>query len=282
MVLLSDLFDEYVGRISPTQTELDRARAHRDEVTRRLPELAGFKEVINTGSYIRGTSLHPFTDIDLFVGYNPQTYDAEIDRIITRLHWHLGASFPNSRVRLQSHSVGVLFSDEIRVDVVPGFAVSSQPGFYRVRDRENNRWTTTNIRGHKEFFDRAQERDPRFRDIVRCVKAWKNSRRTKYSSYMVELLITRAARGGLPRGKDVALHEIFTWLSSGAFSWPANVPDPTNSANNVASELTHAAYEELVSAADAARARMGTGLRCTSRHEASLVFADVFERFPIV
>lgn len=282
MVQLSDLFDEFLSRISPTEWELDRARVHRDEVTRRLPELEGFKEAINTGSYIRGTSLHPFTDIDVFLGYDPDSYDGDAERLITRLHWHLGRSFPNSTVRLQSHSVGVIFSDDIRVDVVPGLAVNGRPGFYRVRDREKNIWSTTNVRGHKDFFDRAQARDPRFRDIVRCVKAWKNSRRTKFSSYMLELLVTRAFRGRMPQGKDVILHDFFQWLSLGGFPWPAKVPDPTNSANNVASDLTRPAHLELLSAANYARARIGTALRCTSRHQASIALGDVFDQFPVV
>lgn len=280
MVEMYDLFNEYVARITPTTWELERARQHRDAVKDRLVALPGFKEFMNTGSYIRGTSLHPFADIDLFVGYRLDGYDKDEENIITRIHYHLGPSFPTSQVRLQTHSIGVLFSDGIRVDVVPGFEVQSKPGFYRVRDREKDEWTVSNIQGHKEFFDRCQSKDRRFRDMVRLVKAWKNGRRMKFSSYMLELLVAQCFRRGIPQGRDVALNEFFKWMTAGGFPWPARVPDPTNAKHNVASELTRPAHLELISAANYARARSGTALSSSSRREAARAWADVLDGFP--
>src|SRR2546422_11383241 len=120
LVQMSDLFDSFISRITPTEHELEIARQHRDTVASRI-RLDGVRELINSGSYIKGTSIRPFTDIDLFVGIDPDEYGADEERVITRLHHRLGQSFSTSQVRLQTHSVGIVFADGQRVDVVPGF-----------------------------------------------------------------------------------------------------------------------------------------------------------------
>src|SRR5438034_80607 len=157
---MHDLFDTLLTRISPTEAELEAARRHRDAVASRI-HLEGVREFINGGSYIKGTSIRPFADIDLFVGFDPEEYGGSEERVITRLHYHLGQSFPQSEVRLQTHSVGIVFGDGFRVDAVPGFSLKTRPGYYRVRDRDDGQWVTTNIHLHKAFFQVRQRRDPR-------------------------------------------------------------------------------------------------------------------------
>ena len=294
---MSDLFDTFLSRITPTERELELARQHRDTVASRI-KLEGVTELVNSGSYIKGTSIRPFTDLDLFVGFDATEYEAEESRVITRLHYHLGQSFPGSQVRLQTHSVGVIFSDDFRVDAVPGFAQRTRPGYYRVRNRDDGRWVTTSITRHKEFFLKRQNLDARFRDMVRLAKHWKNQRRRKYSSFLVELLVAKAFKDGIPVGRDVALHEFFNWISTGGLKRPIvfndyysaaglelpNDPlvvlDPSDPRNNVASAVDRQALDELIAAGDWARARSGTALSMTSRREAANAWRDVLPDFP--
>jgi len=296
---MHDLFDDFLSRITPTEGELDRARRHRDTVQGRI-RLPGVREMLNSGSYIKGTAIRPFTDIDLLVGFDPDAYDADLEKVITRLRYHLGLSFPESSIRLQTHSVGVIFSDGIRVDVVPGFALKTRKGYYRVRDRDDGRWVTTSIERHKEFFQRRLKSDYRFRDMVRLVKYWKNQRRRNFGSFLIELLVARAFREGIPQGRDVALHAFFEWASQGGLrkpvifndyfpfdkvtvdtAAPMYVVDPANRENNVARNITEDAVVELLEAANAARARSGTALRANSRREAAEAWRDVLPSFPV-
>lgn len=299
MVVMHDLFDELLGRIIPTERELEMARQHRDTVASRI-NIEGVRELINSGSYIKGTSIRPFTDIDLFVGFDTDAYEAEEARVITRLHYHLGQSFPYSRVRLQTHSVGVIFADGFRVDVVPGFALKTRPGYYRVRDRDDGRWITTSITLHKEFFQRRLQRDARYRDMIRLVKYWKDQRRRKFGGFLMELLVARAYRDGIPQGRDVALHAFFEWASLGELRKPIvfndyqptnRVPvdrstamvvlDPANNENNVARAVSEDALQELIEAADTARARSGTALHASSRRESAQVWRSILPAFPM-
>jgi tRNA nucleotidyltransferase (CCA-adding enzyme) len=292
----SDLFDRYLAQVSPSDSELDRARAHRDFVRSRIG-LPGVSAIINSGSYIKGTSLKPFDDIDLFVGFDIEDYDRDVEKIVTRLHFHLGSKIAGD-VRLQRRSVGVTFRDGIRVDVVPGFGYKTKPGVFRLRDRETGRWVETSVERQKQFFERRQRKDGRFRDMVRLVKMWKRARRSTYGSYLMELLVARAFAQGIPQGRDVALHAFFSWLANSATKRPivftdfyaagdVAVPeapmmvlDPASPRNNVAATLSEAHVAELVSVADRCRARSGTALEATSRREAAQIWREILPDFP--
>lgn len=293
-MVISDLFDSYLSWITPSEAEFEAARGHRDNVQRRIT-IEGVVEFINSGSYIKRTAIRPFEDIDLFVGLDRDEYEKDHEKVVTRLAYQLGQSFPR-RVRTQEHSVGVLFAN-LRVDVVPGFAYRTKPGSYRIRNRVDGRWLETNIARHKEFFQTRLNRDRRHRDMIQLVKAWIGNRRTRYGSYLMELLVSRAFAQGIPQGKDRALHEFFSWMARGGLAKPiifndyydrrnVKIPgdplvvlDPTNPRNNVGGDLDARAVEELISVADRARARSGTALEENSRHRASSIWGELLPGF---
>jgi hypothetical protein len=77
-----DLFDRYLTSITPSESEVSRARTHRDTVVGRI-DLDGFVETVNSGSYIKKIALRPLEDIDLFVGFDVRDYEpiaAEFER----------------------------------------------------------------------------------------------------------------------------------------------------------------------------------------------------------
>jgi tRNA nucleotidyltransferase (CCA-adding enzyme) len=88
-------------------------------------DLDGFVETVNSGSYIKKTALRPLEDIDLFVGFDVRDYEHDSHRVVSRIHRLLLEKFSSTVVRIQRHSVGVAFADGIRVDVVPGVAVTT-------------------------------------------------------------------------------------------------------------------------------------------------------------
>jgi tRNA nucleotidyltransferase (CCA-adding enzyme) len=298
LAAVSDLFDILVRRMTPTYSEFARARRHRDEVVHRL-RLPGYVGYENTGSYIKRTCIRPFADVDIIVGFDSDEYSGNTDRIITKLRFQLAQSFPTSVVRTQTHSVGIVFADGFRVDAVPALAHKTKPGYWRVRNRDDGRWVSTNVALHKQFFEKRQSEDPRFRDMVKLAKHWKTSRRRKYGSFMIELLVAKAFERGIPHGRDVALHNFFEWLSSGGLDKPvifrdyynaseapaSNDPlvvlDPTNPANNVAATVEREALDELRSAADSARARSGTALQAGSRAQAASIWREILPSFPL-
>ena len=294
---MHDLFKRYLWSITPSDTQLARARAHRDEVAVRL-QVDGIVERKNSGSYIKKTALYPLEDIDVLVGFDGQLYDRDHERVVSRLHRVLIDKFPTTEVRIQRHSVGVRFADGVRVDVVPGFQVPGRPGYHRLRDREHGRWRETNIALHLEFFRKRQDEDRRYRDMVKLVKAWKRGRRTGFSSYLMELLVARVFSEGIPQGKDVALHDFFSWIARTKLKKPIIfndyyrasdaryeeaplvVLDPASWRNNVAAGLTSDAVNELVRVADRCRARANTALNQTSRSAAAAIWDEILPGFP--
>lgn len=299
MVVVSDLFDELLVRLTPTAREYDLARQHRDVVASRI-RLEGLRGFMNSGSYAKRTIIRPFEDIDLFVAFDQSEYEKNPETIVHRLAYHLRMSFPSSEVRVQTHSVGITFSDMFRVDAVPGFAVRGNEGYYRVRNSDDGRWVTTNIELHREFFERRQARDARYREMIRILKHWKRQRRIKVGSYLMELLAARAFRDGIPQGRDAALHHFFDFYSRGGGfdraiiftdyykvgdvtqipKTPLVVLDPANWRNNVAANVDQPTLETLRNAMDRARARIGTARMASSRREASAIWRELLPEFP--
>lgn len=299
MVAVADLFTDLVVQLTPSESELARARQHRDVIKQRMP-FPGVVEFINTGSYIKGTALRPFDDIDLFVAIDPREYDGQPTKILTRLAFHLRTSYPVSWVRTQEHSVGITFASGTRVDIVPGFLNEDGDG-YLIRNRREKTWVATNPHIHKEFFNNRQNEDRRFREIIRLVKHWKRHRRKQWGSYLMELLVTHwADEEGIPVGRDVALHDFFTWLveqdwerdefffndyySEGDLPERSDAPmfvlDPANADNNVAQNVTAVDLKGLLNAAKFARRRSKAALNANSRPAAYRVWRDLLPAFP--
>jgi tRNA nucleotidyltransferase (CCA-adding enzyme) len=299
MVAVADLFTDVVFQLTPSESELARARQHRDAIKQRMP-FPGIVEFINTGSYIKGTAIRPFDDIDLFVAIDPTEYDGQPTKILTRLAFHLRASYPVSWVRTQEHSVGITFASGTRVDIVPGFLNDGGNG-YVIRNRRDRTWVQTDPNIHKEFFNRRQDQDRRFREIIRLVKHWKRHRRKRWGSYLIELLLTHwADEQGIPIGRDVALYEFFNWVleqdwASDTFFFddyysenelpdrtdtPMFVLDPANPENNVAQNVTAADLQGLLNAAKFARRRSRAALNASSRTAAARIWRELLPVFP--
>lgn len=299
MVATSDLFSELLYQLTPSSAELDRVRSHRDEVQRRL-KLEGVVEFINTGSYIKNTAIRPFDDIDLFVALEPTEYEKAKDRILTRLAWQLRLSYPASWVRTQAHSVGIVFASGVRVDVVPAF-VSREDECYYIRNRHDKEWVATNPHLQKAFFNERQSQDRRYRDIIKLVKHWKNHRRVRWSSYLMELIVALwFDEEGIPDGRDVALHAFFAWVCEQDWSRevyyfedhledhevpdesnaPMTILDPTSGENNVAENVTRKELKEFLGVCNTARRRGATALAATSRVQAIKAWRDVLPWFP--
>lgn len=299
MVAIADLFTELVYQLTPSEAELARARQHRDTIKQRLP-FPGVVEFINTGSYIKGTAIRPFDDIDLFVGFDANQYDGRPNKILTRLAFHLRASYPISWVRTQEHSVGITFASGMRVDIVPGFLGDEGEGYF-IRNRVRGEWIATSPHIHKEFFSLRQDEDRRFREIIRLVKHWKRHRRTRWSSYLMELLVTHwVEEHGIPTGRDIALHDFFEWVAQQ--DWENDtfyfedyyseselpertdetmvVLDPANPLNNVAQGVTTTDLRGLVNAANFARRRSKAAINARSRSASAKIWRELLPAFP--
>lgn len=297
---IGDYFTEFVRRLRPTPTELEKIRGRRDYVERMLKLTnLGIYQILNSGSYGRSTTIRPVNDIDLFIYLSKSAYTKNRDRILHNLARDLRPSFAQNNVVPEHRSVKVKYADGFSVDVVPALCQSSsklEPA--EIIDRTNGRWILTYPKKHKEFAKYLNTKDSRYSDLFRIFKSWKVLRRRNFRSYMIELLVGYCVLEDLPKGYDKAVHRIFEIISDHSlrkaicfnkfYTCPKPIPkkspviilDPANVNNNVADDMTKEMKLEFLNSWNdslnhATKAIKAKGLAGTVRE-----WRMVFDKFP--
>lgn len=219
-------FREYASKISPQPNERELI----SKIYQSFNDLFGINKCIQVGSYPRFTAITPVNDLDIlyFLGdwhennHNPSTVlKAVADKLIAEYE---NPTNYEVNVKLQSHSVSVIYSDNsneiFSVDIVPAYIFGKNEfnqDTYKVPEviRENNH------KKREEYYNRLQSEhremgwissDPNgyirvasdidkltgggFRKTVKIVKAWKNNlkkedQELKLKSFHLEQVITQ-------------------------------------------------------------------------------------------
>jgi len=274
-----ELFHKFIRNITPTKTELDRARRHRDYVTKILNNRElGIVNTRNYGSYAKGTSTHPLNDLDLIIYIDPDKYSNEkIDRVLHHIARQIRPSFPNNDIIVGNRSIKVRYAN--------GFVV------------ESGRWIHTSPSKHIEFTNAINRIDNRYKNLVRIFKIWKNNRRRNFRSFLLALLVADAiVNGDVPRGWPEAVIAIFKHIKdhglnkkiffTNHYQTPTNFPndpvvvlDPVNVKNNVAEDVDSNKKREFLNAWEVDTRRASSTLNSANYiavEKWKQIFGDVF------
>lgn len=223
---IAQAFDRFRRDIMP-----DRGRRKRaDNVQRHLRSqlghhLDGLRETFITGSLARSTAIKPINDVDVFVVLDPKVHTrAQQSKPTLRLlQKALKAALGGSAtIRLQTHSVGVAFTDhDIRLDLVPAIPDS---GSYHIPDRQRDAWIITNPRIHKQRLDEADRRaGSKLRPLIRMAKAARARGFPKLGSYHLEAMACRLNMAA-PSSFDVGVRDLLGGLAEHVMQ---RIPDPS-------------------------------------------------------
>ncbi|WP_338872930.1 nucleotidyltransferase [Myxococcus stipitatus] len=149
-----------------------------------------------SGSYGRRTAVHPLHDVDLFVVLNPQrhprgtrTTDETLKQVrhVFKEEW-VGRELP----RLQTHSVGIDFSSNIHIDIVPAYR-HEQVG-YLIPQRGTGAWIHTNPKWHQDVAARADEAaGHQLNRLIKLVKHWNRQQQSSpLRSFHLEVMCYQA------------------------------------------------------------------------------------------
>ncbi|MCG3257041.1 MAG: hypothetical protein KAU62_13170 [Candidatus Heimdallarchaeota archaeon] len=254
---VQEAFDIFLKKIKPSETELNKARSRRDVLLSKISRDTKIMESYNSGSYIKGTSLTPLNDIDVFLVLPLDEFD-ETDNMLRYIRDILiqryGTSGPY--IRLQDRSVGIRYSSTPHVDAIPAVAYKKTPQNVQIFDRKEGRWIYTSVKNQIKFLNDRNNVTPKLKNMIRLLKIWKEERRAKYRSYTIELLACKAYENGMKRGWLQGLTQFFEFMvehkfeepiiftdfhSKSTFEIPDDpvvVMDPTNTKNNVAEKMT--------------------------------------------
>lgn len=296
-----DVFNTFVGRLKPTDAELNKARRRRDYLSDRMFALnMGIIEVRNSGSYAKSTAIRPMNDIDIVFYVDIEEYPYEnVERMLHQIARALRPSYSQNEIVPGNRSIELRYSDGFCVDIVPALCRNGQIEGAEIIDRQSGQWIKTSIPKHVEFANIMNRHDSRYKNLVRMLKVWKVLRRRKIPSFLLSLLIADAILSeGLSRGWENALLDIFTHVRDHELNipiWfetyygrprrfpndPVVVLDPANPQNNVASFMDGQFKREFMNAWDHSFNQARNAVNSSSKTEKINYWRLVFEdRFP--
>ena len=282
-------------RFTPTESELQRARDRRDSLVRNLRSYdIGFIRARNSGSYIKGTALHPLDDLDLFIFLNEDKFPKDNERLLNYLKMKISDTYSTSIVRLQNRSIGIIYYDDFRIDAVPAFYRKNDYEYASIYDKELRRWIYTSIKLQLEFFNKRKRKISRFVDIIKLLKIWKTQRRSPPSSFILELLAAKAFERDNPWGLDNKLRYFFKYIvdtnldleiyftdyfNKSKFIFPNHplvIMDPTNPKNNVAEKFDKRKVQEFINTSKKSLKILDNALDARSRSAALGYWYELF------
>lgn len=223
-----------------------------------------------TGSYRRHTMIRPPKDVDFFVVLDKSEYqDEELDELITpkkllsRVQAVLKEIYDHEdvEIRVQRHSVAVIFSDGFSIDVIPAFE-SDDGKNYLISDvdEDTERYIVSNPKIHYQKINEVNEATStngkkRFKKVVRLLKHIKkkkfNTGKSKIRSFHFELLAAEILGKIKINSYAEAIYKFFS-EASGYFD-KSTLIDPANPDNKIddyIDELDEATKDSIKSELD--------------------------------
>ncbi|MGK2742427.1 CBASS oligonucleotide cyclase [Tepidicaulis sp. LMO-SS28] len=263
----------------------DKRKEYHEQVDRLIAELCKsirdkteikITKVVKAGSFakytiLRKTNVDP-VDVDVVFYISGRNADQEtLDSLNDLIYDLLIKQYPTKAVEdfeIQRKAATVTFvGTGLSVDVVPVIEDESRPGYGWQFDIHDGSKIETCAPCQIKFVRDRKNEDGDFRTLVRMAKKWRNQAELKpLKSFVIELIMAHVleAQGGEgsieQRFRNFLLYvaqselkeEIRFPENTGpftAFSDPVVILDPVYSLNNVASRITEAERQEIVTAA---------------------------------
>jgi hypothetical protein len=204
---VAERFATLLGRIEPTDDELDTYATHRKTVTARILAVYPDADVQLIGSHYRGSAFQRHSDLDLLVRLRRKDvrWGGATKSSITALNnmrLELGNRFVQTEVGRDQCAVVVNFaSGRYSVDVVPAFFEQMKPIAVLGGQRPLlsipdgfGAWMPTCPEAHNQFIGEADDESRgKLKFVARLLKFWSTCRtpRTPLLNFHVELLLAQ-------------------------------------------------------------------------------------------
>lgn len=192
-------FKNLLSEIAASNSDRDIFRRHRASVTKRLTQTFRAHNVIPIGSYVRGTTLHRTSDLDLMLILQTNEarwgeYWRSSTRVLNKVRSQLQGRFTATPIVRDGQAVVVHFGDRQHpVDVVPAFfrTVINKHPIYMIPDGEGN-WMATSPSAHNNYLKKANMRSGRkLNNVIKLIKYWRTRRQSSVplNSFHLEMLL---------------------------------------------------------------------------------------------
>jgi tRNA nucleotidyltransferase (CCA-adding enzyme) len=149
------------------------------------------KKVIPAGSLAKNTILKGHLEVDCVYilehnGYSFANNFFEVRRALLD-------NLPGVTFSINRHSISFVLHKgigDVSVDLLPAFEINDQSQILQVKNKDAYYGSTALLQ--KKYFKKACQYYPRFTDLIRLLKLWRNTWNIPLSSYMLEVIASDA------------------------------------------------------------------------------------------
>lgn len=236
----------------------------------------GVSKINQAGSWRKGTALRPFGDQDIDIDLIVYLDVAEAERdgiagmhaLILKLLRKVYPTKQPSDFTPSKKTVGIEFrTSGLLVDLVPVIPLPKPESYVWQPEVGGGGSFQTSPEGQLDFIRDHKAVDPRYTQVVRLAKRWRNySEQDALSSFAIELIVAHLNRAdGIPASIEQGFYRFLRYVAQSGLkdiisfpdairqvpreSVPVRIYDPTNNENNVTSRVDESARVEVTKAA---------------------------------
>jgi hypothetical protein len=286
----------------------DAVKAYRDQVSHLRDRLTIYVDehpnfalvkMLHFGSLAKATAISTLREMDVAVYLNPEGGDNhELSTILPVLRDLLVQVYPQmepAQFVIDPPAVKIIYrSSGLTVDVVPVIP-NGKPDDRGELALSGPRWMETSIPLHLDFIRARAAKNPRFRELVRLTKWWRQEQDLALQSFLIELLWANLVdTSAVPDDLQEAMLVFFAYVERSKLETPivfsdnyrpqdvrlsgdlVRIMDPVNPTNNVAAGMTRANRDAALAAAEAALDHVAAGSTAYSKGRGIECYQSVF------
>ncbi len=220
-------FRDFLTRLTPTGTESNGAKNHRESIQVCLTNNFGLKRFNRIGSFGNGTSISGYSDVDYLACLPTDQLTQNSTYSLEKVRNALDKRFPNTGVRVNCPAISVPFGITAaeKTEVIPADYVRENNGFkvYEIADC-NGSWMKVSPDAHNCYVRAVDEKLGRkVKPLIRFLKAWKYFRDVPISSFYLELRVAKYASSETSIVYDIDVMNVLKMLSDNQL---ASMQDP--------------------------------------------------------
>jgi len=260
MATASSWLSELTSYYTPSATQFNGAKSHKDAIEARLDAVLGVYRMFEIGSLRHGTGIWLYSDADYLVSLKGIQPDSPWT-MLTKVKEALQARFTSTTITIRQPAVVCNFSDGV-VEVVPGY-ITAESG-YMIANPAGG-WMKSYPEDHNRYVNEVNTKHKGgAKQLARHLKIWKYMRNVPVSSCYLEMRAAKYLDGEDTYAPLFDLHAAWKHLQTVEL---AALNDPTGLGSRFGSCSSDATKKDALSKLDSAVVRAKKALDYSLNNE---------------
>lgn len=256
----ADGFDTFLGWLTPSAAEREKASSHRASIYAKLNDRFGLYRMFESGSFKHGTGVSGHSDVDYFASLKSDRPSLS-SSTLTAVKNALQERFPSTYIHVARPGVVLEFGGGYeRVEVIPAYALAKlSDGSMQFKiPGVTTEWLDSTPEAHLSYVNESNQKPTKgaAKSLARLAKAWKYYRNVPISSFYLEMRAAAYMREQTYLDWPLDLYYYLNSLKSNGL---AAMNDPTGSTGRIEPCSSAANKTDALSKLDTAVTRASRG-----------------------